>query len=61
MHRSMNSVAHALDHFGLDGAITVVLAVKVLRLVAHTMTSVACNRDLDFRVVWHLLIFTVLV
>jgi len=55
------SLGHALNHFGLNGAITVVLAVEVLRLVAHAMASVTDDGDLHFRIVWHLLVVTLLV
>lgn len=55
------SLSHALDHLRLNGTVSVVLAIEVLRLVTHTMAGVAYNRDLHFRVVWHLLLLTRLV
>ena len=54
-------MGHTLDHFRLNSAVSVILAVEVLRFVAHTMTSVADDRDLNLGVVWHLLLFTMLV
>ena len=56
-----DSLGHTLDHLGLNGAIAVVLAVEVLRLVTHAVACVAHNGDLDLLVVRHLLLFAVLV
>ena len=47
-----------VDHFTHDGAVTIVLSVEVLRLVAHSVSCVANNWDLNFGVVWKLLCFT---
>lgn len=55
------SLGHALDHLGLDCAVSVILAIEVLRFVTHAMASVANDRDLHFRVVWHLCLLTCLV
>ena len=56
-----SSLRHAMHHFGLNGAVTEVLSIKVLRFVAHAVTSVANDGDLDFRVVWHLVVLAVLI
>ena len=55
------SLGHALDHFGLNGAVSVVLSVEILRFVAHAVASVADYRDLHLRVVGHLSVLSVLV
>ena len=52
------SLGHALDHLRLNSAVAVVLSIKVLRLVAHPVSCVANNWDLNFGVVWKLLSFT---
>ena len=52
------SLGHALDHLRLNSAVAVVLSIKVLRLVAHSVSCVANNWDLNFGVVWKLLSFT---
>ena len=56
-----NSLCHAMHHFGLNGAVTEVLSIKVLRFVAHAVASVANDRNLHFGVVRHLVLLTVLV
>ena len=58
---SLSVLSHTLDHLGLDRAVSVVLAVEVLRFVAHAVASVADNWDLDLGLVWHLSLFTVLI
>ena len=50
-----------MDHLALNGAVAEVLAVEILRLVAHAMTSIADNWDLNFRVVGHFGILAVLI
>ena len=55
------SLSHTLHHFGLNSAISVILAIEVLRFVSHSVTGVANDRDLYLRVVGHLLIFSVLI
>ena len=57
----VSSLRHAMHHFGLDGAVTEVLSIKVLRFVAHAVSGVADDGDLDFRVVWHLVVLAVLI
>ena len=54
-------MGHTLDHLGLDCTVSVVLAIEVLRLVAHAVSSVANHGDLDLGLVWHLVLFTMLV
>ena len=58
---SISSLSHTLHHFGLNRAISVILAVEVLRFVSHSMTGVTNDWDLYLGVVGHLLIFSVLV
>ena len=43
------SLNHALHHLRLDGAISEVFAVEILRLVRHSVASVAHDRDLHTR------------
>ena len=40
-----------VDHFTHDGAVTIVLSVEVLRLVAHSVSCVAHNRDLNLGII----------
>ena len=52
------SLGHTLHHLGLDGTVTVVLSIEVLGFVAHSVSCVADDGDLNFGVVWKLLFFT---
>ena len=40
-----------MDHFTHDGAVTIVLSIEVLRLVAHSVSCVAHNRDLNLGII----------
>ena len=48
-------------HLGLDGTVSVVFTVEVLRFVTHAMASVTDDWDLDLGVVWHFSFLTSLV
>ena len=52
------SLGHTLHHLGLDGTVTVVLSIEVLGFVAHSVSCVADDGDLNLGVVWKLLFFT---
>ena len=47
------SVHHFCDHFALNGAVLEILAVEVLRSIAHSVACVADYWQLHFVLVWH--------
>ena len=55
------SLGHSLHHLALNGTVSVVFAIEVLRLVTHSVACVPYDWDLDFLVVWKTLFFSCLV
>lgn len=48
------SLHHALDHLGLNRAVSEVLSIEVLRLVSHTVATVANDWDFYLGFIRHL-------